>query len=383
MTNDEDIFTWGWVESQPQLESLVRGLQQNSVIGVDLEADSLYHYYEKVCLLQIANELASYVLDPLALQDLSLLKPIFSDPRIRKIFHGSDYDIRSLYRDFQIEVTNLFDTQLACRFLGLPETGLEAVLRNRFQVELDKKYQRADWSKRPLTKAMVEYAAMDGRYLVSLAGLLEKELADLGRLAWVEEECAALTGVRFNPPESSSLYLRVKGASALEPRTLTVLEALLKFREDLARKADRPPFKVVANEVLVELAKGMPAAIEELEKIKSLSRKQLERFGAGLVEAVQEALAIPPAEWLRYPRKKKTFRPQAQQQKITALKKWRESRAQELALEPGLLLNTALINALASKNPRSLSEMEEVPGLRRWQRNDFGTEILAALRSGI
>jgi len=129
----------------------------------------MYHYFEKVCLLQIATESVSYVLDPLALRDLSALKPVFSNPRIRKVFHGADYDIRSLSRDFGFEVENLFDTQMACKFLGLQETGLEALLRERFQVELNKKFQRADWSKRPLSRDMLEYAAMDGNYLIPLA----------------------------------------------------------------------------------------------------------------------------------------------------------------------------------------------------------------------
>ena len=163
------------------MEGVARILGRAKIIGVDLEADSLYHYYEKVCLLQIATETDSFVLDPLALRDLSSLRPVFSDPRIRKVFHGADYDIRSLYRDFHLEVENLFDTQLACRFLGLQETGLEAVLRNRFQVELNKKYQRADWSKRPLSPEMVEYAAMDGYYLIPLSRMLERELEEKGR----------------------------------------------------------------------------------------------------------------------------------------------------------------------------------------------------------
>ena len=186
---DENAFSHEWIETLPQLEGAARILGQAKIIGVDLEADSMHHYFEKVCLLQIATESASYVMDPLALRDLSALHPVFSNPRIRKVFHGADYDIRSLYRDFRLEVENLFDTQLACKFLGLRESGLEVLLRSRFQVELNKKYQRADWSQRPLSLEMVEYAAMDGRYLIPLARMLEKELEEKSRLSWVEEEC--------------------------------------------------------------------------------------------------------------------------------------------------------------------------------------------------
>jgi ribonuclease D len=226
-----DTFSHEWIETLPRLEGAARILGQAKIIGVDLEADSMHHYFEKVCLLQIAMESASYVMDPLALKDLSVLRPVFSDPGIRKIFHGADYDVRSLYRDFGFEVENLFDTQLACKFLGFRENGLEALLRSRFHVELNKKYQRADWSQRPLSPEMVEYAAMDSRYLIPLARMLEKELEEKGRYSWVEEECLFMAKVRFMPPSHASLYLKVKGAFRLDPRSLAVLEALLGFRD--------------------------------------------------------------------------------------------------------------------------------------------------------
>src|SRR3990170_2499349 len=224
---DGNNVSYEWIETLPRLEAAARILGQAKIIGVDLEADSMYRYFEKVCLLQIATESASYIMDPLALRDLSALHPVFSDPRIRKVFHGADYDIRSLYRDFRLEVENLFDTQLACKFLGLKETGLEAMLRSRFQVELNKKYQRADWSRRPLSPEMVEYAAMDGGYLIPLARMLEKELEEKGRLSWVKEECLFLRKVRFTPPSHAPLYLKVKEAFLLDPTSLAVLEALL------------------------------------------------------------------------------------------------------------------------------------------------------------
>src|SRR4030042_3966965 len=128
---DGNKLSYEWIETLPRLEGIARILGQAKIIGVDLEADSFYHYFEKVCLIQIATESASYVIDPLALKDLSALHHVFSNPRIRKIFHGADYDIRSLYRAFRFEVENLFDTQLACKFLGLRVGGLEEVLRRR------------------------------------------------------------------------------------------------------------------------------------------------------------------------------------------------------------------------------------------------------------
>jgi ribonuclease D len=377
-----NTFSWEWIETLPRLEEAIQILGQAKIIGVDLEADSMYHYFEKVCLLQISTESASYILDPLALRDLSALQPIFSNPRIRKVFHGADYDIRSLYRNFQIEVENLFDTQLACKFLGLQETGLEALLRSRFHVELNKKYQRADWSRRPLSPEMAEYAAMDGRYLIPLARMLEKELEEKNRLTWVEEECLLLSKVRFMQSNHAPLYLRVKGAFLLDPRSLAVLAALLDFREARAQELDLPPFKVLRNEPLLELAMKKPLRPEELETGKVLSRGQIDRYGTHLLQEIHRALAIPEKDLPVYPREARPNLSTSVRKRVKALKTWRDIRAKDLGLEPGIIMNNALINAFALKNPRSLKEMGEIPGLKKWLEDHFGQEILSAQTSG-
>ena len=379
---DGETISYEWVETLPQLEGAARVLGQAEIIGVDLEADSMHHYFEKVCLLQMATDSASYIMDPLTLRNLSALRPVFSNPCIRKVFHGADFDVRSLYRDFQFEVENLFDTQLACKFLGLRETGLEALLRNRFQVELNKKYQRADWSQRPLSPEMLEYAAKDGRYLIPLARMLEKELEEKSRLSWVEEECLILTKVRFTPPSHDRLYLRVKGAFRLDPRSLAILEVLLEFREGLARKSDFPPFKVLRNEQLLELAIQKPLHLEELEAVKVLSRKQIERHGTHLLQGIHRAMAIPPEDLPVYPRVGRTDLPSAVRKRVKALKTWRELRANSLGMEPGILLNNALIHDLALKNPHSIEELAEISGLKNWRQRHFGREILIAQTGG-
>jgi ribonuclease D len=379
---DGNQISFEWIETLPRLEEAARFLGQTGIIGVDLEADSMHHYFEKVCLLQMATESAGYVVDSLAVRDLSALQPVFSNPRIRKVFHGADYDIRSLYRDFGLGVENLFDTQLACLFLGLRETGLEALLRSRFQVDLNKKYQRADWSRRPLSPEMMEYAAMDGRYLIPLARMLEKELEEKGRISWVEEECLFLTKVRFAPPSRDPLYLRVKGASLLNPRSLAVLERLLEFRETLAQESDLPPFKVIGNEALLELAMKSPLRVEDMEAGKVVSGKLIHRYGTRLLQEIQRAMAIPEEDLPVYPRRRKTDLPAPVRQRVKALKAWRDMRAKGLGMEPGILLSNALITDLAWKNPGSVIEMGEIPGLRRWRQNHFGQEILAAQAKG-
>jgi ribonuclease D len=379
---DGETFSYEWIETLPHLEGVARILGQAEIIGVDLEADSMHHYFEKVCLLQIATDSASYILDPLALRDLSVLHPVFSNSRIRKVFHGADFDVRSLYRDFRLEVENLFDTQLACKFLGFRETGLESLLRNRFHVELNKKFQKADWSQRPLSPEMLEYAAMDGRYLIPLARMLEKELEEKSRLSWVDEECLFLSKVRFTPPSLEPLYLRVKGAFRLDPRSLAILESLLKFRETQAQKSDLPPFKVLGNESLLALAIQKPLRPEEMETGKVLSRKQIDRYGTHLLREIHRAMAMPDEDLPVYPRETWPELPSAVRKRVKALKTWRDLRAKSLGMEPGILLNNALIHDLALKNPQSIKALEEIPGLKKWRQDHFGREILAAQTRG-
>ena len=159
------------IEETDKLAAAAQELAQVRQIAFDLEADSMYHFREKVCLIQIATRNETIVIDPLQVGDLSPLKPVLANRRIRKVLHGADYDIRSLYRDFNIKIHNLFDTELASRFLGIRETGLDAVLKERFGVRLDKKFQRKDWSKRPLPVEMMNYAAGDVHHLLPLVRL--------------------------------------------------------------------------------------------------------------------------------------------------------------------------------------------------------------------
>jgi ribonuclease D len=224
---------------------------------------------------------------------------------------------------------------------------------------------------------MVEYAAMDGQYLIPLARILERELKEKGRLSWVEEECLFMTKVRFAAPNYAPLYLKVKGAKHLDPKSLAVLESLLEFREAQAQKSDLPPFKVIGNEPLLEMAIKKPLSREEMETGKTLSRKQMDRYGAHLLRGIQRAMAILDKDLPVYPRGNRPDIPWAVRHRVKALKNWRDQQAKALEIDPGILMNNVLINTLALKNTRSLNEMEEIPGLKKWVKDHFGREILA------
>jgi ribonuclease D len=367
------------IDNTKDLERFAAGLKNAACLAVDLEADSMFHFQERVCLIQIATGNQTVVIDPIGCSALAVLQPIFRDPAVCKIFHGADYDVRSLFRDFEIDVHNLFDTQLASMYLGYHETGLDAVLQRHFGVKLDKRYQKKDWSQRPLPTEMVDYAAADVAYLIPLKEQLDAALAAKERLGWVMEECSLLSRVRPPANDDQPLYLRFKGAGRLAPRNLAVLEHLLRYRRKTAKRKDRPLFKILSNTSLIKIAGALPTTAEALEKIQAISPKQRQMYARGLLSAVKKGLEIPEKELPVYPRRKPPRMPSLAPERIKLLKAWRDTLANRLGLDPALLLTKALISAIAVANPADFAALMRVADIRRWQCETFGREIIAVL----
>jgi len=344
-------------------------------IAVDLEMDSLHHYREKVCLIQISTRSQSWLIDPLALNDLSLLAGPLSNPDILVVMHGSDYDIRSLHRDFGIEVNNLFDTMIAARFLGITEFGLAALLKARFGIELDKKYQKADWSKRPLSPEMSAYAMADTSDLLPLYDQFRVELLQKERLAWLEEECRLVCQARVTEKEGP-LFLYCKGAGKLRGHSLAILEELLQLRDRQARAMDRPPFKVVSAEILQEIAESTPRTLTELSRIKGMTPSQINRLGSGILQAVTLGMEMPEERLPRFPRARKNDLVDGAKERLKNLKCWREQRSSELGLEPGVLAPNWLLESVADINPASYTGLERISGVRQWQKDLCASDII-------
>lgn len=367
------------IDTVTELEKIARILEREKTIAIDLEADSMFHFKEKVCLIQVASKNRSIVIDPLQIKDLSSLKSLFAGYDIQKIFHGADYDVRSLYRDFNIEINNLFDTELACRFLGIKETGLEAVLKKFFKINLDKKYQKKDWSKRPLPQEMIDYAARDVIGLVPLAEILEKELDNKGRLSWVHEECDYLSKVRPALSDDEPLFMKFKGAGRLKPRSLAVLKALLQFRKKVAEKKDKPLFKIIGNSALMKITLARPVTLRRLKGTKALSNRQISIYGNALVETINTAIKTPEDKLPVYPRKKTPVLSHRVPERVKELKKWRNKKAKELEVDSAIICNNALITSIAVLNPSNSNSLETIKNMKNWQKKEFGKEIIAVL----
>jgi ribonuclease D len=371
---------YDFLETPEALAEFIQAIDGEKMVAVDTEGDSMFHFQERVCLIQLSANGHTAVVDPLSIGDLSALEPLFESPSVCKVFHGADYDVRSLYRDFGITINNLFDTQLASVFLGWKETSLEAVVHQRFGVELDKRYQKKNWSRRPLPEEMVAYAASDVIHLIPLAREIMNELESKGRLEWVVDECRLLSGVRPPAEDDGPMFLRFKGAGRLEPRQLAVLEALLQMRNAIARQKDRPHFKIISNTALKKIATSTPSSLNRLKASKVLSAKQMEMYGRAVMEAVRNARSIPKSELPRYPRRKSPRLSRGVPARVKALREWRDRMASELNLEPALLLNKSLIRTIAVANPGRTASLAEVEGVHRWQAETFGNSIVRALR---
>ncbi|HCP46038.1 MAG TPA: hypothetical protein DIU15_08360, partial [Deltaproteobacteria bacterium] len=221
-----------YVTDASALQRAVEGLSSSRIIGVDTESDSFFSYKESCCLIQLTGEEGpDYIVDPLLLHDLSPLAPLMSDPRIVKVFQGADFDIVSMKRDFGFQFETIFDTMLAAQAIGHERFGLFDLVQHFFGVTLNKKYQRHDWSSRPLREEHLEYARLDSHFLPTLKNLLEAEAQAKGRMEMLNEEFGLLetrewTGRDFNPNDC----IRMKGASSLQPEQLRVLRSLYTLR---------------------------------------------------------------------------------------------------------------------------------------------------------
>ena len=362
-----------WIDKQKPFESAMQRVAAHPVVAVDTEADSLHSYFDKVCLIQISIPGEDLIIDPLADIDLSALGRILANPNITKILHGADYDLRILHRDFGFTISNLIDTMICSQLLGYEAIGLAALLERYFALTVDKSHQRADWAVRPLPRVMLEYAASDTRHLIALAGQLREELIALGRWEWAKEEFARLESVRFTEREDEG-FRRLKGISGFDRRALAIVRALYEWRDEMARAANRPPFKIFGNDAIIEVANEKAGTAEALEKIKALPSSLRKRYGREILRRVREALALPEENLPEKGDARPWLRDKALESRVSRLKTIRDKKAKELKIDPGVLAPRHVLTALATTR-----DLEQVPAMREWQKRVLGNDLLQAL----
>jgi ribonuclease D len=320
------------------------------------------------------------VVDPLAGFDVSGLGEVLADPRRTKVFHDGEYDVLILKRDYAFEFAGLFDTRVAAAALGEVNPGLASVLRKHFDVELDKSLQRSDWSRRPLEPGQIAYARLDTRYLIPLMDIFQAELERLDRTMVVDGECRRLEALEpavreFNPDE----FVKIKGVRDLAPLEQRCLRELFVLRDRLASQRDRPAFKIMSNQLLLELARTMPRTLRALSNASGFSPRMARRIGDDVLDAVHSALDQGPLKRLpTLPSKDGTGVLGDDAFELhERLRNWRKERAEQTGMDSSLVLNRKVMIDLARARPTGRDELTEVLGPGAWQLERFGDELLA------
>jgi ribonuclease D len=367
------------VSTPAALRELARRLQDERLIAVDTESNSLFAYREQVCLIQFSTQHEDWVVDPLAFEnpeELNVLAPIFASPKIEKVFHAAEYDLMCMKRDFDFTFANLFDTMISARIIGRKTIGLANLLEEYFGLSVDKRFQRADWSVRPIPAEQLQYAQQDTHYLPALRDILLEEIELKECLIEAREVFAQLANV---PPASHNFdpdgYWKINAAHDFSRRQMAVLRELYLLREEIAKRRNRPPFKVFTDEVLVNLVRANPRYLGQLNGIPGMSRFQVERFGSALLQAIQKGhhsdLPVRPD---RAPRAEP-----ATLARYDALREWRKARAAERGVESDVIIPKDVLWALAQTPPRYLEDLDTIPGFGPWKREKYGAELLQLL----
>lgn len=369
-------FHYEYITTEEGLEAAIGQLRQAPIIGVDTEGDSLYSYQEKVSLIQISDAERHYIIDPLLIKDVRPLAALLEARSVLKVLHGADYDLVSLKRDFGFQTGPIFDTVLAARALGIKEFSLQNLVARFFQLNLSKTHQKSNWSTRPLPKDQLDYAAQDTAHLIPLYKILKREVERRGRLDQIEEECRLLeaitwSGKSFEPDD----YLRIKGARALPAVAQKVLRELAVVRDQLAKKKNRPAFKVISNDDLLKMSKESPQNIDDLKRLFPRETAPVFRNPTLWLSAVSRGLTTPEP----LPKVERNggapLTPE-QEKLLTRLREWRNKQAEQEEVEPAMVVTTGLLREIARQTPKTIDALQAITSLRQWQIRRYGEILL-------
>ncbi len=370
-----------FIETQAQLDEIIKPLSQVKSLSIDTEADSLHHYYEKLCLIQISTKSEDYVIDTLAKLDFAQLVKVISEKPA--ICHGADFDLRMIHRFFGVEVKGVFDTMLAAQFIGYPRPSLVVLVEKHYNISLPKANQKADWSKRPLTDSMLEYAGNDSHYLLGLAEILEKEMKQLNRLAWFKESCAATAKqVTIKRTVDLDQLWRVKGSKDLKPTELVFLRELWQWREKESQRRDRPRFKVMGNDQMVRIAQWVEShSDEDITKCKDIPGSFNESKIKSIEKYIQKAMQTPVQGILIHKSKKPMKRFSTKQKNILALlKRERTKISDKLNMDPSLIVSNASMEAMIAKGITTPDALQKSGLLLNWQYELIGRLFIELLQ---
>jgi ribonuclease D len=363
------------VKRHKDLPPLIDALSKEPRIAVDTESNSLYAYKDSVCLIQFSIPGKDYLLDPISLTDIASLGDIFADPGIEKLLHGAEYDVVSLKRDFGFQIHNLFDTRMAIRTLGGDDTSLEKLLAKELNVSLNKRYQRANWGKRPLKAEMLDYARMDTHFLLPLREKLGQALREAGRWEEASEACVFMTQLQPTPTDFNPQgFWNIHRARKLNPKQAAVLRELWHFRDEVAQKRNVPVFKVLEDKVLLAIAEVIPRDRAGLNAIPALTQGLFRRYADRILEVVERGSKAPPAH---PPRNKRL--PDEVRFRYEHLRQWRKEIGEKRGVPSDIILPRDFLWQIALHPPENLQQLGDMLSPLEWRFKQYGSDIMALL----
>ena len=355
------------IETAEELTVFCQQIANAEYIAVDTEFVRDKTYYPKLCLIQIASSDAIACIDPIGLKDLSVLKPVFTNPAQTKVFHAARQDMEILYSEFGVMPNPIFDTQVAATLLGLGEQiGYGNLVKSYLNINLSKQHARADWEQRPLNQEQLEYAADDVRYLIQMYPLILQDLDKHGRRDWLANDFATLTDPSLYQVELSEQWQRVSGNQKLRRKQLAVLQELCTWREQVAMDKDKPRKWILADNHLIAIATQMPTSTAKLANIRGLNEATIDRYGEAIVTAIKKALNKPESEWPE-PKKRRQLN-KNQEAAIDALMAIAKIKAMQHSINVGAILNRSEVEML-------LLGEKDLPILSGWRYNLVGESL--------
>ncbi|MGZ4954451.1 MAG: ribonuclease D [Methylobacter sp.] len=362
-----------YINTPDQLTQLCEQIKKESWIALDTEFLREKTYYPKFCLLQIATPEWVACIDPIALPSLDILFEVIYSPLIVKVFHSCRQDLEIFYQITGKLPEPLFDTQIAAPLLGFQENpGYAMLVSSLLNINLNKAHTRADWSKRPLIDAEIQYAADDVIYLCKIYQMMLQKLAELGRAEWLERDFAELANPDLYQVKPEKAWLKIKGKNKLTGRQLSIVQALAEWREKTAQSEDRPKSWLLRDELLFDIAKLQPETVSELTNVRGINERAVNRYGAELCQLITAAKNRPPIPLNEKGRPaKKTQQQEAILDILTALVR---IRAEENSLNPMILATRKDLEELL------FNDDDECPLLHGWRFKMAGKELVGLLK---
>lgn len=353
----------------------VARLKHEPLLAIDTESNHMYAYRGRICLIQVSTRHTDYIIDPLTINDMQPFGDLLLEARIEKVFHGAEYDLAAIKRDYDFDLNNLFDTLLALRVLGRDTLALGDVLHADFGIELDKSHQLDDWGLRPLAETSLIYAQMDTHFLPALRDRLFAELEQAQRMDEAIEVFEDYSRARIKDdtfdPEG---YWQLGRPRSLTRRQMGVLREVYLLREDLARRDDLPTHKIATNRELVALAMHRPHNNSELSQI--IESKLIRLYGDDLLAAIQRGQAAKPPK----PPQNRQRPDRRLIARYNALHNWRKEQAQARNLEANIVMSKRLLWDLAEQTPQTPEALTNIPGIGAWRMAQYGGSLLELLQ---